>query len=516
MNALTRKYLSIISSLLLWFPVIAFSQPSEFKGMGPEIWTGVIDNKGVTSFKGIPFAAPPVGQLRWRPPQAYSPQARSTIADKYSPICMQGPHLVNWYKDLISSIGKNPDIFDAPEGGYSEDCLYLNIWTKAMDANRPVMVWIHGGSNIGGWSYEPDYRGHNLAQKDVVVVSIAYRLGIFGNFSHPELLEGQSGKAGNYGLLDLIAALEWIQQHIHAFGGDANNVTVFGESAGAANIGYLLSSPDAKDLFHRAIHQSAGSELTRTQTLAELTDMGLSVSKITNMNSIEALKQLTTKKLLDAVSSLPSAPQFSPVAGGHSLPRSAKSVFQSNAQIDVPLMIGTNAHEWLMYIEEDGSIDGTLSSYKLSNEKEAIESALEGLNIKDKLDRISTAVEMLCPSLSIAAKMSSQQSAYAYQLTRVRQGEHWQSVGAYHGAEIPYVFNTHADWLETNSDDRALTDIMQQYWVNFAKTGNPNHKGLPQWQPFDKNNQGVLALGDQVQMVIAPDQALCDIINKTR
>jgi len=511
-----RKHLSMLSHLLLLLPAMALSQPAQFKGMGPEIWTGVIDNNGITSFKGIPFAAPPVGELRWQPPQAYLPQASSTIANKYAPICMQGPHLVNWYRDLISSIGKNPDIFEDPEGGYSEDCLYLNIWTKSMDTNKPVMVWIHGGSNISGWSYEPDYEGHNLAQEDVVIVSIPYRLGIFGNFSHAQLLETQSGKAGNYGLLDLIAALEWIQQHIHEFGGNANNVTIFGESSGAANIGYLLSSPKAKGLFHRAIHQSAGFELTRLQTLAELTELSLSVSEVANKKGIEALRQLTSKELLNAVSSLATVPEFSPVVGGHGLPISVKTIFQSDAQIDVPLLIGTNSQEWLMYIEEDATIDGYLASYKLNHEKAAIESVLPGLNTRDKLDRISTAVEMLCPSLSMAASMSTQQHAYAYQFTRVRQGQHWQSVGAYHGAEIPYVFNTHAHWLETNSDDRELTKVIQQYWLNFAKTGNPNHKGLPQWQPFDKNNQRVLALGDHVSMIPAPDSALCDITNKTR
>ncbi|MFT5210422.1 MAG: para-nitrobenzyl esterase [Flavobacterium sp.] len=176
-------------------------------------------------------------------------------------------------------------------------------------------------------------------------------------------------------------------------------------------------------------------------------------------------------------------------------------------------MIGTNAHEWLMYISESDTLDKHLSSYKLSHKKEDIEALLRGLDTKSKLDRINTAVEMLCPSLSMATSVSHQQSAYAYQLTRVRQGEHGQSVGAYHGAEIPYVFNTHADWLETNSDDKTLTNLMQQYWVNFARTGNPNHEGLPQWQSFDKKHQGLLELGDQVQMIRAPDLALCKIIN---
>ena len=516
----TLKFMMRMKFLLLsilWIPTVVFSQPVQFTGMAPEVWTGVTDHNGVSSFKGLPFAAPPVGKLRWHPPQAYSPRRRSTVAKQYPPTCMQGPDLVDWYKELISSIGKNPDIFDNPEGGYSEDCLYLNIWTANMDAKKPakkpVMVWIHGGGNIGGWSYEPDYRGHNLAQEDVVVVSIAYRLGIFGNFSHPALLKAQAGKAGNYGLLDLIAGLKWIQQYIEEFGGDPNNVTIFGESAGAANIGYLLSSPQAKGLFHRAIHQSAGYELSQTLTISELTEVGLSIGKITNSNTIAALRAQTSEDLLNAISSLASPPQFDPVIRGHALPKSPKEIFQSASQINVPLMIGTNAHEWLMYISESDTVDKHLSSYKLSHKKEAIEASLKGLDTKSKLDRISTAVEMLCPSISMATSVSHQQSAYAYQLTRVRQGEHWQSVGAYHGAEIPYVFNTHADWLETNAHDKTLTDLMQQYWVNFARTGNPNHEGLPQWQSFDTKHQGVLELGDQVQMIRAPDLALCKIIN---
>ena len=221
----------------------------------------------VESFLGVKFAAAPIGELRWRAPQAVRYSAPVTAARQFGPACYQGDHITRWYQDLIASFGGDPASISPPP--VSEDCLYLNIWRPQFrgTAPLPVMVYVHGGSNRGGWAYEPNYIGENLARQNVLVVSVAYRLGAFGFFSHPDVAES------NFALLDLIAALEWLQQHIGAAGGDPGNVTLVGESAGASNIAHLMVSPKAKGLFQRVIHQSAGwaisGRVSREQQLAQ-------------------------------------------------------------------------------------------------------------------------------------------------------------------------------------------------------------------------------------------------------
>ena len=502
-----------IFPFIILFAFISNSGAAEFN-LPPESWVSVKDSYGVYSFKGIPFAAPPVGENRWRPPRVYQPKKRRHIADKFPAACMQGPHIENWYRSLVKSLGEDPDIIEGPEGGYSEDCLYLNIWSASPDSKTrlPVMVWIHGGSNKGGWSYEPNYHGHVLARHDVVVVSIPYRLGIFGYFSHPALIREQSGKAGNYGLLDLITALEWIRTHIGEFGGDPNNVTIFGESAGAANVAYLMASNASVGLFHKAIHQSAGYQQHQTGTLSELTKTGAELSRILGIADIESLRALTAENLLAIVEKHLSELEYGSVAGGHALDAKPFETFLSGKQASVPMIIGTNANEWLMYVG-DSSVEDYLKSYQLTEHQAEVEALLSNEDTNHKLDRIGTAYEMLCPSLEMAVNVSAgQRPAYVYQLTRVREGSPWQAVGAYHGAEIPYVFNTHDTWLATNEVDHELTAQIQQYWLNFAKTGNPNDNGLPAWGAFDVNDPRVIDLGDEVSMKAAPDVALCRLM----
>src|SRR5208283_4118744 len=206
----------------------------------------------VASFKGIPFAAAPVGELRWQAPRPHAPRAGTQHATEFAAACFQDSYNTDWYRDLAQNFGVDAAAFADPT--VSEDCLYLNVWTPALGARArlPVMVWIHGGANKSGWSFEPNYLGEALAARgDVVVVTIAYRLGIFGFFGHPQLRG--SAAPSNFGLLDQIAALHWVKDNIRAFGGDAGNVTVFGESAGGADIGYLAASPLARGLMRRAL-----------------------------------------------------------------------------------------------------------------------------------------------------------------------------------------------------------------------------------------------------------------------
>jgi len=485
----------------------------QFRGMAPDIWQGRVDANGIISFKGVPFARPPVGDLRWQPPESYQPKGGTHQADSYAPACMQGPHTVNWYQNLIESLNEDRSLFAHPEKGYSEDCLYLNIWTPSeallADDKRAVMVWIHGGSNKGGWPYEPDYRGEQLAGEGVVVVSIPYRLGVYGFFSHPDLVKEQAGVAGNYGLLDLIAALQWVSTHIADFGGDPDNITVFGESSGAANIGYLMSSPTAAGLFHRAIHQSAGFEMQRNRSLEELNELGEQLQLAVGAADIRSMRALTSAQLLAAVDEHLPDMGFGPVEGGHALPQSPGKVFRAGQQAMVPLMIGTNTNEWRMYLDAAMSFNNYLEEVGLVGEREGVEALFKGLSELEKKDRLTTAQQMLCPSYEMAELMKkAAQNAYVYQLSRVRDGEHWQSVGAYHGAEIPYVFNTHADWLTTNEADDNLTEVIQKYWIEFAQTGIPG----ADWPGFTELNLQVMLLDVPHKMVTAPDADLCELL----
>lgn len=490
----------------------------EFAGLSPEIWQGTRDAQGVVAFKGLPFAAPPVGDRRWQAPQAYTPTEGIRSAKQFAAACMQGPHTVNWYQDLIRSLGKDPELFPHPNQGYSEDCLYLNLWTPAFPSSAdpepklPVMVWIHGGSNKGGWPFEPDYRGAKLAQDNLVVVSVAYRLGIFGYFSHPELVAEQ-GKAGNYGLLDLIASLRWIREHVEAFGGDPSNITVFGESAGAANIGYLLSSPEALGLFNRAIHQSAGYQQHFTPTIETQTEIGAQLSNQVRANLAD-LRKLPAPELQALADRQLANLDYSPGIGGHALPASPAQAIKHQTTPPVSLLIGTNANEGLMYLQENQTVASTVKDFALTASLTQIQQQLGSETEPMKMDRLITGPNMRCPSYEMASATQQRGAkAWVYHFNRVRTGEHWQSIGAYHGAEIPYVFDTHADWLETERKDHELTEQIQAYWVNFARTGDPNGADLPRWPAWGETRQA-LQLNADIQPLDAPDDWLCALLAK--
>ena len=244
-------------------------------------------NNEVEMFLGIPFAAPPINDLRWEKPIAWIPEnKKEIIANKFRPGCVQNQRIVNWYKRLIIDFGGNPDTFDVPI--FSEDCLYLNLWRpKGTKNNLPVIVYIHGGSNKAGWSYEPNYLGHNIANKGFILISIPYRLGVFGFFSHPDI------ENPNLALFDQILALKWIQEYVTYFGGDPSNVTLIGESAGAGGIGHLIASPLSKDLFHKAVHQSGGSSLTYPTSSSDVRKLANSFANSFEDPSLKNLKNIS-------------------------------------------------------------------------------------------------------------------------------------------------------------------------------------------------------------------------------
>ena len=509
--------LRCITALVLSAYCISSMAESVSAKANGELLMGELDND-IAIYRGVPFAKAPINELRWQAPQPHTPRKGQQLATNFAPACMQSPRLVEWYKDLVKGFDQDPSVVQTPE--FSEDCLHLNIWSPAQNKSKqlPVMVWIHGGSNSSGWSYEPNYLGHQLAKQEVIVVSIAYRVGVFGFFAHPELSQQQNINT-NFGLLDQIAALQWIQQHINHFGGDANNITVFGESAGAANISYLMASPLAKGLFHRAIHQSAGFEMLGHKTRKADEQRGIALATELNTKNLKQLRAVDANALQTATDSVYQDHGFAPVIDGHVLTEEPIKTFATQQQHPVSLMIGTNANEWYMYLDTDTDAKA-VESYIEDNASDEAQQPLKQWASQQSdhqlaLDRLYSAREMLCPSIYIAKQVAAKQSSWVYYFSKERAGKAAATLKAYHGAEIPYAFDTHDEWLPTDNSDTALSQTMLRYWSNFAKTGNPNRQGLPNWPNYNPNytanpsSTSVMELGDNIGPIAMPEALLC-------
>ncbi len=461
----------------------------------------------VAVFRGIPFAEPPVGGLRWRAPQPLRAHPARRQATQFAAACYQDSANTDWYRKVGAAFDADPANFRDPP--FSEDCLYLNVWTPrlAPSARLPVMVWIHGGGNRSGWSYEPNYLGERLAARgDVVVVSIAYRVGIFGFFGHPEL-EG----ATNFGLLDQVAALRWVRDHVAAFGGDPGNVTVFGESAGAADIGYLVVSPMAQGLFRRAISQSGGYELLARRSLEDAQGWGKALSAaVTGHPDLGQLRELDSAAVLAAAHEALKDADLGPVVDGSSVTAPIGAQFLSQP-VPVDLLAGTNRDEWYMYVDDAAaSFAAALEAFPAATRPALRELAATQPTIRRGHDRAVTFANMVCPGyVMAAAARRADARAWVYRFTRRRAGTGGKRLRVYHGAEIPYVFDTHDAWLATDGADRRLTDAVMTYWANFARSGDPNGSGLADWPAYSQENARVLELGDRTGPLPAPDHALC-------
>jgi para-nitrobenzyl esterase len=471
----------------------------------------------VAAFKGIPYAASPVNQRRWQAPEKHQPRPGKQLATDFADACFQDNYNTQWYQKVGKAFGASSDIFTDPN--FSEDCLYLNVWTPSLhqDKKLPVMVWIHGGSNKAGWSYEANYIGAQLAQQgQVIVVSIAYRLGVFGFFSHPELT--QSTAPANFGLLDQIEALNWINKNIAQFGGDSSNITLFGESAGAANIGNLILSPLADGLFQRAISQSGGFQLWNNADLKSQQTFGHDLATSLDMtdSSLSTLKNTSAKVLFNKAKQDFSEYYYGAAVDGHVLPDEALNLlFKQKLKVD--LLIGSNQDEWLMYLDNSPEkLAQMINSYPKEIQGILKKRAQQEPSIARGHDQASTLMDMVCPGYAYAQQIAkSAKRAYIYRFKRVRTGTGGEKLQAYHGAEIPYVFNTHDDWLTTNEYDAILTTAMIRYWTNFAKNGDPNDEkstDLPIWPQFDENDPKVLALSEQISVIAAPDFSICQKI----
>jgi para-nitrobenzyl esterase len=440
---------------------------------------------GVTAFKGIPFAAPPVGALRWKAPQPTPAWKGVHDATGFGPRCMQG----NVYDDMIFR-----------DKGPSEDCLYLNVWTPAASAKArlPVMVWIYGGGFSAGATSEPRQDGENLAKKGVVVVSMNYRLGVFGFFAHADLAkESGHDSSGNYGLLDQVAALQWVHRNIDRFGGDPGKVTIFGESAGSFSVSALMASPLAQGLFQRAIGESGaffGSTLG-LKTLAQSEEADAKFADSIGAHSLDELRAKPAADLL-AAATKQGAIRFAPNVDGYFLPQTVREIFAEGKQSHVPLLAGWNRDEG-GYHSIFGKDDPTAANFVAYAHKKFGDKADEFLKLypADKDEQAKRSAQDLAGDQFIAFSTwkwlemhcaTGGSTLYRYEFDDAPPAPaNEESHGAYHSAEIEFVFGALASHkLPWRSEDMALSDLMSTYWSNFAKTGDPNASGLPAWPAY--------------------------------
>ncbi|NND81769.1 MAG: carboxylesterase family protein [Gammaproteobacteria bacterium] len=478
------------------------------------IYAGV--QQGATeAFLGVAFAQPPVGEHRWAAPRPIKQAVTGSVdASRYAPACMQGPHIVKWYRSVIESFGGEPESFTAPP--VSEDCLYLNVWrptgTSASE-KLPIYVFIHGGSNKGGWAYEPNYHGDKLAARGAIVITIAYRLGVFGYFANPDL------EQVNFGLLDQIAALRWIQQHARQLGGDPDNITVSGESSGASNIAYLLASPLARGLFQKVVHQSAGWAMQGGNALqpAQKLAQQLSDALLPGVdNGVAELRQLPAQAVLSAAEVTYKDHFFDPLIDGHSVVNSVPEVAANGGLAPVDMIVGSNANEALMYLDAGQSLDQLIDSIGAADRTSQIKTLLAAAasEVAAK-DRLASAANYACPSLLLADAVEHNGGrVWMYYFARQRSGPQGALMGAYHGIELPYIFATHDHWLPTDAADLVITNAMADYWLAFMQSGDPNTKQRHRWPAYAKMNPQVLNLATPISSQQHPDRVLCSLLNR--
>lgn len=450
----------------------------------------------VSSFLGIPYAAPPTGPNRWRAPQAPAKWSGVKNADRFAPNCSQDQ----------SKAGFGPYTAEyLTAGEVSENCLYLNVWAPAKKAQKrlPVLVWIHGGAFFSGSGSIPIYSGAALARQDAVVVTINYRLGLFGFFAHPELTREAGGAPpANFGLQDQIAALRWVHDNIAAFGGDPSQVTVAGQSAGAMSVHYLLASKLAKGLFVRAIAQSGLPDWFPLPALADAERAGEAFAQSKGAGSLEALRALSTETLAAKGSS--GAPSFTgiPVVDGQLIQQSPEQWRAQGRPLPVPLLTGFNADEAFDPIPVTDA-----ASFKAKAERDfgpfadrmapfyPAQNPAEAARALSR-DRINAGL--------YAWQRRSRKGgapAYAYLFTHREPGPQSDIWRSFHSSEIPYVFGMldAAPERPFTAKDRELSNVMGQYWLNFVRTGNPNGRGLPQWPVFASPSFDLMELGESVK-----------------
>jgi para-nitrobenzyl esterase len=478
----------IALALLAVLPVnAALADISQAKVTGGTV-AGVADN-GISIFKGIPFAAPPVGDLRWKAPAPVAPWTGVKKADAFANACMQAPN----------SQGNTAPV--------SEDCLYLNVWTPAKSASEklPVIVWIHGGGYVGGSTSIPMYDGTGYAKKGVVLVSLAYRLGPYGFMASPELSKESGHGSGAYGILDLVAGLQWVQKNVAAFGGDPNNVTIFGHSAGSGAVNFLAASPLGKGLFHKVIAMS-GASFTPLQRSAQ-GGFGMSIPALQTAEATgsEFLTKLGAKNIAAARKLSAETIQaatgggmaFRPVADGYVIANDIYSLYEQGRFNDTPVLLGHTSDETVAF----GGRGGTVTPADFEKQ------------MKDQFGAFAPAVLAAYPhatnaDAARAARHVRNETSFGWNMwtwarEQSRQGKgkvysyyynnHAPTAeGSGHGSDVSFHFQTLGGRAAPSAADVKLSDMISSYDVNFAKTGNPNGKGLPEWTAFTAQNNQVM------------------------
>jgi para-nitrobenzyl esterase len=467
---------------------------------------------GVRLFRGIPYAAPPVGKLRWQPPQPVLPWQGVLAADRFSSACIQPPRDQNniGWRDGMTPV--------------SEDCLYINVWTPAKSAQDrlPVMVWIHGGGFREGSGAETAWAGDNLAKKGVVYVNFNYRLNIFGFLAHPDLTkESEHHSSGNYAFLDQIAALRWVARNIAQFGGDPSQVTIFGQSAGASSVGVLMASPLAKGLFHRAVGQSGG--ISRGAPLAQAEQSGAKLAASLGAGSIAELRAKPAGEVLKAGSSFTVA-----TVDGWVLPEDAVSIFEKGRQNDVPFMGGSTA--------EDGPGAGPpltaaeVPAYAKQNFGDLAGEYLKLFPVKTDADAKKAAHDVRRDRSLFGARRwvtlhatTGKSKVYWYLFSHPApvppdsffDGKTPAEVGAYHGVDNNYIFDNlrGKDWPWTEADHK-LAALVSSMWISFVKTGDPNGAGRPVWEIYNPKNPRLLNIIPAPRMEPGPYKNEIDFFEK--
>ncbi len=483
--------------------------------------TGVItENEKVEVYAGIPFAAPPVGDLRWKEPQPPAAWDGVRKCDTFAPASMQqqtAPIMDSLMRIVAYGTYRWFDMSDNYLYPMSEDSLYLNIWKPAGDAkNLPVLFFIHGGSLTGGQTFYSEYNGESLAEKGVIVVNCAYRLNVFGYYAN-ELLaeESPNGTTGNYGLLDQIAALKWVNENIEAFGGDPDKITIAGESAGSSSVNAVCVSPLAKGLFRYAIGESSSINAKRPyhtfRSYDRAIDMGknimdeFSAENLADLRSIDAEKLVNTRYTNSAMT-----------IDGYAITEQPYTTYEKGNNNEEALLNGYNGHEADVfsftekvtdenYVE---SLEHVLGKYAKEGAELCPPEPLakryslflveQGGNAKGSYDRIVSAAWFNYSHYNWSRLIAEQNKpVYLYYFNKENKG-----LAANHGGEMPFAYgNLHRHaWLYTD-EDNALSETMQNYWVNFVKTGDPNGKDLPEWVPFNESPDKVMLFGDTVEMI---------------
>jgi para-nitrobenzyl esterase len=510
---------------------------------------------GVTVFRGIPYAAAPTGELRWRAPALHTRWEGVRDATRFGAACWQ-------------RLTPATSIYTRGNLERSEDCLFANVWTprpvvderpdvqerlademrpgldeRPVRDQRPVMVWFHGGGHSGGWGSARVFDGVSLASRDVVVVTINYRLGVLGFLAHPGLTaESAEGASGNYGLLDKVAALQWVQNNIAAFGGDPDNVTIFGQSAGSWSVCSLVASPLARGLFHRAIGQSGGC-LVRPRPLLDAGersahDIGVSAAKAAGIEgagavAVAAMRALPAEELVD--SPLGRTGSAGVIVDGWFLPRPAGEIVRAGAHNRVPVMVGSLADEGTTLYA--GMPELSRSAYEERVRQQYGEAAQALLDAYAGAADVSTqrALQAMAADRGFTLEMrtwaraAQADGAYLYFMSHAppafriytpdaadidlplgRRG-----YGAYHSGDLAYVFgNTHIVGLDWEARDHVLAQTMSGYWINFARTGDPNGTGLPAWPAYAQASDQAMEFGHETRPVKAVRKDKLDLLER--